>query len=148
MELSRPGMTEPRQVEPDTTPFAQRTMFQRGAELLNDLGRTWISAADFYRQLDPSGRELTQRELVAARDRLEEGAACLRRVQREHAALECFVTRQSTPIELRSTITVLRVLQRSMVLATSDEPSRREKAISVRDVTALIRPIYEYWMQL
>lgn len=46
---------------------------------------------------------------------------------------------------MRPTISVLRMMQRSLVLTLSDDPDRRARAISPAVLVSFIRPVYEFW---
>ena len=120
----------------------------RGRELINELGHSWISGAGLYMRLAPHGAELTHSDHAAVRQQLISSASTLRALGAEQSALETFLDQQSPRIDVRRTLTLLRVINRNLVLAISDDPRRRSNAIPASDLASLARPVYDYWMSL
>jgi hypothetical protein len=124
----------------------EREIALRAVELRRTIVITMSDTAGAYGRLKPDGRELDQRERAVARERLEEGARCLRRMDRNEDIVDYLVeVGQETGqnMDLRPFINVLRTMQRSLVLALSDQPTRRQRAASVAELAPVVRGVLE-----
>jgi hypothetical protein len=121
-------------------------LVSRVKEQRDDLVRTSSSSFAFYVQLAPDGREFDDDEREAAIDRLRVGAACLRRVARERALIDLLAARGVRAMSVGPTIAVMRTAHRSLVLAMSDDPQIRQRAIAPKDLGARYLPVHNYWI--
>lgn len=115
-----------------------------GKEMTEQLALTMTETFRFYtKTLAPDGRELSAEERAAVKERLDAGVLALRaaRVNRDFIA---YILAEED-FDVRSTISVLRMMQRSLVLALSADPDRRARAISPAVLVSFIRPVYEFW---
>jgi hypothetical protein len=107
---------------------------------------TMSETAGYYGRLKPDGRELDDDERTATRARLETGAMCLRSVARDWDIIEFLVrageqTRQD--LDLRPAVGVLRMMQRSLILALSEDDERRERVAPTSELAPLVRSVIE-----
>jgi hypothetical protein len=121
---------------------------ERAVELRDLLMWTWSETAIFYRGLRADGRELSEDEADASRERLRVGAACLRRIDLEREAIDSLAAKGRKDMDFGLTITLLRMMQRSLVLAISDEPARRAQTISMWRLDGTLLPVRAHWLQL
>jgi len=113
------------------------------AEVSSSVLRTMSDTFQFYLELEPDGRLLSLQEQTAARERLEIGALCLRDVDENRDLVRYSASQEHS--DFRPSISFLRVMQRSLMLALSTDPTRRGRAISLRELRALARPVHEFW---
>ena len=99
----------------------------RATTLRDLLVRAWSGTAVFYQGLHADGRELTEEEASAARVRLQDGAVCLLRVGRERRLIDALATTGRTDIDLGGSLMLLRMLQQTLVMASSDRADRRAR---------------------
>jgi hypothetical protein len=108
------------------------------------MGNTFL----FYVRLAPGGRELDDGERRRADELLGAGAASLRVVDEQRELITRLALegqRSGTDTDLRPTASLLRSLQRSLVLALSDDSDLRKLAMTVDEVKARAEPIYDTW---
>jgi hypothetical protein len=123
----------------------------RATELRDMLVSAWSETIGLYARLAPNGRKPTAGERAEILERLECDAVCPRTLDRDRDAIQFLVmdgqqTRRD--YEVRPTIVVLRIVQRNLVLALSDDPNRRNRAIRIERLAALARPINDFWLSL
>jgi len=116
----------------------------RAKELGELLRETTFETYRFYRDIAPDGRELTADERAAALERLELGAICSRTVDRDRDIVE----HVAEGFDLRPTLAALRSLQHSLVLALSEDAALRSRAMTVDELQARLRPVYEFWLDV
>lgn len=144
-------------MEPPLTPTLDRpveigqlgpTLTQ--SELLNLLVRTWIRTLSFYRRLSPEGAELDEEQRADARERLNAGAACLRQLAGNRATFNDLVAAKGSRngVDLSRIVVVLRIMQRSLVLALSAYPTRRERAIENDQLAPEVLRLRDLWLAL
>jgi hypothetical protein len=105
---------------------------------------TMAETFKLYRELDPDGRELTDAEAAAVRERLEAGARCGRALDSERELIGL----AAGEIDLRPALGVVRLMQHSLTLALSDDPGRRARAIPLDELKERIRPVHAQWVEI
>jgi hypothetical protein len=124
---------------------------QRPKKVGDVLAVTTGDTFTFYLRLVPDGRELGPVETQRAQERLGAGAECLRVVdEKRELILRLAEEGQNSgaDTDLRPTISMLRSMQRSLVLAISEDPSRRKMAMPTDELKARAEAIYETWRGL
>jgi len=144
-DFLKPGSTGPRQAAPTTfvVPVAERVT-EMAEMLLVTFGQTAVS----YVRLAPDGRELTEDDRSDALERLETGGRCLRRLQANWNVVQFLAEQENERgqlLDLRPTIMVQRVMNRSLVLSLSRDQALRMRAISAPDLGDLVIPIRAFW---
>jgi hypothetical protein len=114
-------------------------------EVRGELIQMWSQLLIFYLELAPDRRELSEDEHEAVRESLRLGAVCLRRVARRRGILDLLAARGLVGMSVGRTIAVMRFAQRSLVLALSDDPAVRKRAITPSELAALNVPVRDYW---
>jgi hypothetical protein len=126
---------------PDT-----RGLLPSAKALRDDLVLISSQSFRFYCDLGAHGRELSDEERQAACERLRLDAICLRRVARERWKLDLLAARGVSAMTVEPTIFVVRAIQRSLVLALSDDPERRQRAVPSEELGGWYRPVFGFWM--
>lgn len=121
----------------------QQEITLRLIEISNLVLKTMSDTFRFYLDLEPDGRLLSAQERTAARERLEIGALCLRDADENRELVRYSAAKEG--FDFRPSISILRIMQRSLILALSEDSTRRGRAISLRELRALMRPIHEFW---
>lgn len=109
---------------------------QDASEVMQELTECFVHTFELYRELAPDGPELRQKERRAVRNRLEANAVRLREVQAKAELVEYLALKRS--MDFRPVVEVVRMMQRSLILALSDDPLRRRRAISRQDLQAFV----------
>lgn len=112
----------------------------RYLELRTELLNTLADTTREFVHVAPDGRELNAADRDLLEERLRSGARCLSVLTRERALVE-MVAERSPRIDLRPVIHVLRRLQRSIVLANSDDPERRAQVGAIENHKAVVRTV-------
>lgn len=102
------------------------------------VGLTAGQAASFYSDLNPDGRRLSPSDAQRAREQLIALTICLR-----ESRLNRLRER-----ELRATISLMRMMQRGLGLALSDDADRRRRAIPREEIAEYTVPVYRFWRDL
>jgi hypothetical protein len=137
LEFGRP--VQPRRVEPPKRPSGsplaagRRKRRDRMREPMELLSNAMLETALFYKQLDPDGRELRGEDRAKARELLEAGAACDRRIDRDRYQFS-----QSSWDLVSLNLAQFRAMRRSLVLALSDDPARRAKAMPAGELQSRV----------
>jgi hypothetical protein len=124
----------------------ERELAERALDLREDLLLTAGDTAGLYGRLDPAGKELTDDQKTEVTARLGAGAACLRRMQKDWDIIEYLVRvgkETSQNMDLRPAVAFLRTMQRSLILAASDNPQRRQHAAPARDLAIVFLKVAE-----
>jgi hypothetical protein len=141
----QPGKRGRSQAFGEINPTDQATI-ERAKELTERLVMTTIETVRFYQQLAPVGRELAGDARKTVHERLDRNGLCLRDAHTDRDLLAYLAVKEG--IDFRSTVEVLRLVQRSLVLALSDDPGRRARAISEDKLVSFFRPVYEFTAEL
>ena len=120
----------------------------RATKLRDLLVRAWSDTAVFHQGLHADGRELTEEEASAARVRLQDGAVCLLRVGRERGLIDALATTGRTDIDLGGSLMLLRMLQHTLVMASSDQADRRARTVSPERLANTLLPVCPHWQSL
>jgi hypothetical protein len=123
----------------------EREIAERVKEIANRLIVATGETYSLYVRLDPRGRQLTPEDQLVAQNRLEQGSASLRDVDIDRHLVRYLADRER--FDLRPTIAVLRVMQRSLILALSNHAQRRANAISLAELHARMRPVHGSWVE-
>jgi hypothetical protein len=128
-------------LEPD-----EQEVTRRAKELTERLGSIMLQTVSVYQSLAPDGRTLSSQEQSAACSSLEAGALCLRRAHVDRALLTYIAVKEG--IDFRPMVELLRMTQRSLVLALSGDPQQRTHAISAENLVAFLEPVYKFLSEL
>jgi len=105
--------------------------------------RTADDTFRFYVELGPDGRRLGEPEATATKERLAQGASCGRVLDVER---RCRTVRADEAELVLATLGVLRAMQRSMVLALSDDGYERARAMAVSQLKTRMQPVQARWL--
>lgn len=128
--------------------LGDREIAERGREIAEQLARTVGSTAGFYSELAPDGRELAPGEAEAAREQLEVATVCLRSIHSDRDIIDFFAEegrRVGRDSDMRPTISVLRMMQRSLALALSDDPAHRAYVMPIEELREFVIPVHRFW---
>ena len=124
--------------KPERVAVADAARFE---ELSSAVLATHGDNLELYAQIRPDGRELDPEERAAVRDRVQDTAGAARTLDAERALVDALEEHR----DLRSDLEMLRATQQGMVLALSEDPARRRKAIPVGELGSLWVPLSERW---
>jgi hypothetical protein len=99
-----------------------------------DFLRCVSAAPALYRRLDPGGRELTAWERDEILLSLRTGAVAMRKLARIAPTARLPTAKGYPNIDLRTATAVLRKVQRSLILALSDQEDRRAEGMSAAEL--------------
>ena len=119
-----------------------------GAEITEQVGLTAIRVCEFYTGLAPDGRQLSDDETSATHEWLELVTVCLRKVQANYDVvlfLADLGEEAGLQRDLRPTISLLRMVQRSLTLTLSDDSSRRVAAMPLAEFRNYFLPVGRFW---
>ncbi len=125
-------------MSPDIRPVAHATR-EVGLALLQVASQTFR----LYLDLAPDGGELNAEEKMLVRERLEIGALCLRDADDVRDFIRHLAKDEG--LDLHITISALRGMQRSLILLLSDQPERRQRAMSTDEVKKRMEPVAAFW---
>jgi hypothetical protein len=137
-----PGTTGPIGTHP---PHASRKRMRLAIEARNQLGLRWSATSAFYGELEPDGRELSADMQAAVREHLRNGAVTLRHVDQHRAVMDRMNVARFKDMDVASLIVTLRNMQRSLVLTVSEDPARRQQAMTLPEMARLIAPVHYQW---
>jgi hypothetical protein len=129
----------------------EKEIADRGREIAEQLAITVGRTAGLYAELVPDGRELTPREAAAAREQLEAVAICLRDIHHDRDIIDRFAEegrRIGRDADMRPTISVLRMMQRSLALALSEDPARRAHVMPIDELRKFVVPVHRFWRDI
>jgi hypothetical protein len=95
-----------------------------------------------YADIDPDGRPLRKSDRRLVHERLEENAVNLRWLTHERKLLSDLADERGR--DFRPMVQVLRMMQRSLVLALSADPLRRMRATSVTDLAGFVKAQWDF----
>jgi hypothetical protein len=107
--------------------------------LVDRLVHAVADSAEFYVGLAPDGRELDAGEAADAQRWLGELARIGRTLDRER---DLVAEVADGGFDMRPTIALIQSIKRSLVLALSESPERRARAIPVPELQARAQPVY------
>lgn len=120
----------------------------RGREIAEALLSAVGEAAAFYAELAPDGRELSGKTATRVRAHQTALAVCLRDIQSDHDVIAFLAEhgeRVHHNLDMRPTISLARMMQRSFGLASSKHPARRVQAMPAKEMAKFAAPIYRFW---
>jgi hypothetical protein len=132
-------------------PAGEREVALRANELVKLLGLTMSETAGFYAELKPDGQELDADHKAKVRQRAELIAQCLRTLEADRDILDAVTAdgeRVGQDADLQPTVSVLRVLQRSLIVAASEDPGRRARAIPIPEARRLVLGVWTFWTSM
>ncbi len=115
------------------------------------IGKTVGTAAQFYNELAPDGRELTPAEVAAAREQLIAVTLCLRSIHPDWDLIDFGAEegqRRGRDADWRPAISVLRMIQRGLALALSENPARRHQAMPIEELRPFLAGVYQFLRDL
>lgn len=123
---------------------------ERAREVALQIGRTFSKAFLTYTEIAPDGRSLTSANAIAARQQLLAITLCLRELRTDQDLIDWLAaptprTRKDT--DVRPTIAVMRMMQRSYGLALSEDADRRKSAISPKELGQFVLPLHLFWQK-
>jgi len=149
--VGRPSGCLKRWIEARSLETGPRGIAIRAREVGDQIARALGKAAGFYADLEPDGRELTPNEAAAVREHLEAVTICLRSIQPDRDIIDFTAAegrRLGRDSDLRPTISVLRMMQRGLGLALSEDPARRASAMPVEELREFVIPVQRFWSEL
>jgi hypothetical protein len=123
----------------------------RADEVGNRLARTVTEAAQGYNELAPDGRELSAADASRARELLVAVARSLREIHEDDELIRTVAEdgqRRGRDTDLRPTISLIRMIQRGLVLALSEDPTRRKQAMPLNEMAEFAVPVTTFWRNL
>lgn len=144
------GLLGRRKELPDPIPFDQLQAGEQEVVAHYDLlvGRiidTATGVFELYLKLELNGRELGPEERAAVSRKLAEVARLGRALDDDR---DLVLLMAEGGFDMRPSIAFLRTLQHSLVLALSEAPERRVRAIGSDDLKARARTVYLQWKEL
>ncbi len=88
---------------------------------------------------------------AAAREQLEAVTVCLRSIHPDRDIIDFFAEegrRVGQDSDMRPTISVLRMMQRSLALALSDDQANRAHAMPIEELREFVIPVLRFWRNL
>jgi hypothetical protein len=98
---------------------------------------TLVATGKAFLQIGPEGRELSESERVELRTRLIADARCLRELDHERSLISEMAP-QERRLDIRPAISLVRRLDRSMILALSEDPDLRRRSGATSDHAHII----------
>jgi hypothetical protein len=116
---------------------------ERARDVALQIGRTFSRAFLTYTEIAPDGRSLTSEDAAAARQQLLAITLCLCEIRTDQDLIDWlagYSLRARKDKDVRSTIAVMRMMQRSYGLALSNDADRRKSAISSKELGQFVIP--------
>jgi hypothetical protein len=120
----------------------ERDRGERLVRLGDRVLKTFIGTAESYAKVAPDGRELNAADAAELRGALVQLARCGRHIADDRDLIE---QGTGSEVDLRSSRDFIRSLRHSVVLALSDDPAERSRAMSVDEMKARGQPVYDDW---
>ena len=119
----------------------ERDVAERLVVLSDRVLKTWVGTLETYAEILPDGRELDASERFELRKRLGQvaRAGVHLNVERE------LVDEAVGEVDLRSSRALLRTVRHSILLALSDDPETRGRAMSAKELAFAAKPAYDDW---
>lgn len=126
-------------------------MGPRARQIADQLAKAFGEAGAVYNDLAPDGRVLSSSEARNAQDQQLAMTICLRDIHDDDdiiAALVADGQRRGRDADLRPTIALMRIIQRSFGLALSDDEDRRRQAMPLEEMAKFAAPVARFWREL
>jgi hypothetical protein len=124
---------------------------RRATQIGERVGSVLAGAATTYNELAPDGRRLSETEANRAREQIIALALCFREIHDDGEFIAAIAERdrlRGKDADLRPTISLMRMIQRGLLLALSDDPSRRRHAMPLDEMAKFAIPVANFWRDL